>query len=114
MLPGVNPRQMQQMMKKMGIRQDTIDAEEVIIRKTDGSEIVFLRPEVAKVNMMGQESFQITGAFEERSANAASHITEEDIQTVIAQTSVSAEKAREVLEKHDGDIAEAILELQNI
>ena len=39
MLPGMNPRKMQQMMKKMGIAQQEVDATEVII-KTAEKEIV--------------------------------------------------------------------------
>ena len=65
MFPGVNPRQMQQMMRKMGIAQVDLPAQEVIIRLPD-KELVFPNPSVAKVNMMGQETFQLTGEFVER------------------------------------------------
>ncbi len=48
----MNPRQMQQMMRKMGIQQQEIDATEVIIKTAD-KEIVITEPNVSKVNMMG-------------------------------------------------------------
>ena len=61
----MNPRQMQQMMKKMGIKQDEIDATEVIIRTAD-KEYVIESPQVTKVNMMGQTSYQVVGEMHER------------------------------------------------
>ena len=60
MLPGLNPRKMQQMMKQLGIQQVDIPAIEVII-KTEEKDIIITNPSVAKVNMMGQETFQIAG-----------------------------------------------------
>ena len=60
MIPGMNNRQAQKMMKRMGIQQQDIESTEVII-KTPEKEILIKNPQVAKVNMMGQETFQITG-----------------------------------------------------
>ncbi len=111
MIPGMNPRMMKQAMKKMGMQQQEIDAVEVII-KTPEEEIVFSQPSVVKVNMMGQDTWQITGEFEERELSTEAEINEDDVQTVMDQTGVGEEKAREVIEKHQGDLAAAILELQ--
>ena len=101
---------MKQAMRKMGMEQEDIDASEVIIR-TPEKEIVFSNPGVAKVSMMGQESWQITGAYTERSRDSKVEISEEDVATVSEQTGKSADEAREALEKHNGDLAAAILEL---
>jgi len=98
-------------MKRMGIQQTELDAKEVIIRLED-KELVFTKPQVAKVNMMGQETFQVIGTPEERSISTEPEISEEDIQTVIDQTGVDKEKALEAIKKHKGDIAAAILELK--
>ncbi|MBN2111472.1 nascent polypeptide-associated complex protein [Candidatus Woesearchaeota archaeon] len=111
MFPGMNPRKMQQMMKRMGIQQVDIPATEVII-KTDDKEIVITEPSVAKVNMMGQETFQISGNIQEREASSEPEIGEEDIQTVVEQTGASAEDAKKALEENQGDIAAAILSLK--
>jgi nascent polypeptide-associated complex subunit alpha len=113
MYPGINPRQMRQAMKKMGVQQEDLEAKEVII-KLDDRELVFSNPGVAKVNMMGQESFQITGEYEERELDSGSdvEISEEDIKTVMEQTEVSKEDAKKALEETNGDIAEAILKLK--
>lgn len=111
MFPGINPRQMQQAMKKMGIQQTEIPAVEVIIR-TEDKEIVISQPSVQKVNMMGQESFQVSGQVEERELSSAPEISEDDIKTVMDQTGSDAEAARKALEDAKGDLAEAILKLK--
>ncbi len=111
MIPGMNPRAMRQAMKRMGIQQQDIDATEVII-KTPEKELVINNPQVAKVNMMGQETFQVIGQVEERSISKESSINEDDIKTVMEQTGVDENKAKEVIEKHSGDLAAAIMELK--
>jgi nascent polypeptide-associated complex subunit alpha len=110
MIPGMNPRKMQQMMKQLGIQQVDIPATEVII-KCDGKDIIISNPSVAKVNMMGQENFQISGDIEEVE-HSSSEISEEDIKTVMDQAEVDEETAKEALEEHDGDLAETIIALK--
>jgi len=105
MLPGLNPKKMEAVMKQMGIAQENINASRVIIEKTDNTKIIIENPSVTKIKMQGQETFQIAGDINEEQG-----ISEEDIQTIIEKTSVSKEKARESLEK-TGDLAESILEL---
>ena len=111
MIPGMNPRKMQGMMKKMGISQVEVDATEVII-KTSESEIVIKNPQVSKVKMMGQETFQISGESEEKAIDTKPEINEEDVKTVMEQTGTSEEDAKKAIEKTEGDLAEAILKLQ--
>lgn len=111
MMPGLNPRKMQQMMKQLGIQQVDIPATEVIIR-TAQKEIVITSPSVAKVNMMGQETFQISGDVEEHSLSTAPEISEEDIQAVMEQAGVDKATAQKAIEKHHGDLAEAIMDFQ--
>jgi len=108
---GMNPRKMQQMMKQMGIRQEEIAATEVII-KTSDKEIHILNPQVSKVNMMGQETFQIVGEIQEREITSEPDISEDDVQMVADQTGKDAETAKKALEDSDGDLAEAILKLK--
>ena len=110
MMPGMNPRKVQQMMKQMGIKQVDIPATEVIIRTTD-KEIVISQPSVQKVNMMGNINFQVSGNVEERSINSTPDISEEDVKTVMDQTNVSETVARKAIEDSEGDLAEAIMEL---
>ncbi len=109
MMPGINPRQMRQAMKRMGIQQEDLEVDEVIM-KIGNKELVFKNPQVAKVNMMGQETYQVSGEAEERSVKE--EIAEEDIKTVMEQAKVDRKKAEEALSETSGDLAEAILKLQ--
>lgn len=110
-MPGMNPRKMQQMMKRMGIQQVDIPATEVIIKTTD-SEIIVTNPQVAKVNMMGQETLQITGELHERELSSEPDINDDDIKTVMEQSNVSEEEAKAAIEENGGDLAAAIMSLQ--
>jgi nascent polypeptide-associated complex subunit alpha len=111
MIPGMNSRQAKRMMQKMGIQQQELDAKEVIIR-TEDKEIVISNPQVSKVNMMGQETFQVVGEVEERALSSEPEINEDDVKTVMEQANVDEEKARESIKKNNGDLAASILELK--
>ncbi len=107
MIPNINPKQMERMMKQMGVKQEKIDSYEVVI-KTKDKNLIVKNPNVLKINMAGQESLQITGDIEEEAV-----ISEEDINTVAEQAGVDKETAKHTLEKNNGDLAAAIMELQN-
>ena len=110
MFPNIDPKKMQAVMKQMGIKQEEIDASRVIIEKENNSRIIIDNPSVTKIKMQGQESFQIAGdVFEEE--GKAEKFSEEDIKTVMTKTGCSEKKAKEALEKTNGDLAEAIMEL---
>lgn len=95
-------------MKQMGMSQEEIDAEKVIIEKTDGSKLIVENPNIQKIKMQGQESLQITGDIHEESAEVS--VSEDDIKTVMEKTDCSEDEAREALEE-TGDLAEAIMNL---
>ena len=116
MLPGINPRQlrqMQKMMKQMGMNE--LDVKQVIFLM-ENKKLVIKEPQVVKVNMMGQEVYQVSGIAEElpleQEAAEPMEISEEDIDIVVEQTGVSRDKARDALKKTTGDLAEAIMILQ--
>ncbi len=129
MFPGLDPKKMQAMMKQMGINQDDIDASRVIIEKGDGGKIVIDDPSVVKINMQGQENFQVSGDVSEvaggedvgtSSEDDAGHMTdveevvdntEEDIKTLMEKCNCLEDEARMALEKANGDLTEAMLEL---
>ncbi len=117
MIPGVNAKQMQQMMKQLGIQQVEVPAIEVIIKLKNNRELIIHNPQVSKVNMMGQHTYQIIGeAHEQQSTNQITQgeleISEEDIKTVMEQTNASKEKVYAALIESEGDLALAILNLQ--
>ncbi len=111
MIPGMNKRQAEQMMRQMGMKSETIQATEVIIR-TPQKDIIILQPEVMKVNMMGQDTFQIAGRITERAISAVPEMTEEDIQTVMDSAQVSRNEAALAISAAKGDLAQAILDLK--
>jgi len=106
MFPKINPKQMQKMMQQMGMRQEEIEADEVIIKRS-GSQLVFKNPQVSKISMGGQDTYQVVGDFEEKIL-----LSKNDIQTVMEQTGVSEKEAKKSLEDADGDLAEAIVSLK--
>lgn len=113
MIPGgINPKQMKVMMKRMCIKMDEIDAQQVII-KCAGKDIIIDSPQVVKTSMHGQDSYQISGETrEETMGEVKLDISLEDVKMVAAQAKVSEKKAREALENSGGDLAQAILDLK--
>jgi len=107
MIPGINPKQMQAVMKQMGMSQTDIPSSRVIIEKEDGGKIVINNPSVAKIKMQGQESFQISGDVSEESGETFS---ENDVKVVMEKTGSSEEEAKKALEE-TGDLADAIMKL---
>ena len=103
---------MQKAMKRLGIKQEKIEAEEVIII-TPEKNLVIKNPHVSKVNMMGQETIQIVGDITEVNKNETIEINDDDMATVMEQANCTKKEALEALEESNGNLAEAILKLQN-
>lgn len=99
---------MKQAMKKMGIKQEEIDAVRVDIICVD-KKIVISNPSVVKVNMMGSDNFQISGDVSEEKLES---ISSDDVETVVEQAKCSVDEAKKALEENDGDIAAAIIALK--
>ena len=101
MFPKLDPKKLEKLVKQMGMQIENIDAQRVIIECED-KELVINNPQVSKIKVPGQETFQIIGEIEERVG-----IKEEDVEIVSQRANVSKEKARELLEE-TGDIVLAI------
>ncbi len=106
----INQKALAGAMKRMGIQQIELDAEEVVIRLKD-HDLVFTSPNVSKINMMGQETYQLIGTPQKRIREIVPEFTHEDVKTVIEQAHVDEAKARDALQKAKGDIAQAIISL---
>jgi nascent polypeptide-associated complex subunit alpha len=106
MLGGMDPRQMKKMMKQMGIDSTEIEAKRVVI-ETEGANIIIENPSITKINAQGQISYQISGNEKQETA-----VNKEDIQIVMEQANVDEKTAEDALKQKNGDIAEAILFLQ--
>ena len=101
MFPKLDPKKLEKLVKQMGMQIENIDAQRVIIECED-KELVINNPQVSKIKVPGQETFQIIGEIEERVG-----IKEEDVEIVSQRANISKEKARELLEE-TGDIVLAI------
>ena len=108
MLGGMNPAKMQGMMKKMGISQTQLPVRKVTFEMADGN-LVIDNPSVLRVKMQGQETYQVSGDAVEESAEGFS---EDDVKMVMDQTGKDEGEVKAALEKSEGDIAEAIMELK--
>jgi nascent polypeptide-associated complex subunit alpha len=109
MFGNLGTKQVEKVMKQMGIAQTPVDAKRVTIELED-SNIVIDEPQVTKITMQGQDTFQVVGVSKEESNQA---FTDEDVLTVVEKTGESEEKVREFLEKNGGDMALAIMELKS-
>jgi nascent polypeptide-associated complex subunit alpha len=106
MMPNLDPKQMERMMRQMGINSRNLSASRVVI-ETEGQKIVISSPQVTEITMQGQKSYQIAGQ-----VSVESSLSEEDVKMVMEQAHVDRDKAVEALKKSNGDIAEAIVSLQ--
>jgi len=108
MIPRMDPKQMAALMKQMGIKNEEIPAERVVVEKTDGSKLIVENPNVMLVDMQGQKSLQITGEItEEESAGG-----DTDVELIMKECGCPKEKAEKALTDAEGDLAEAILKLK--
>jgi len=111
MMPrGMNPKQMNAMMRRMGISVKEIENVKKIIIQTDTKEYIFDNAEVTIMDAQGQKTYQIAG--NPRIVTKEEEIPKEDIDLVSEQTGKSKEESKKALIETKGDIAEAILKLK--
>ncbi|MGB6500812.1 MAG: nascent polypeptide-associated complex protein [Thermoplasmata archaeon] len=128
MLPGGgrNPRQVEMMMRRMGMTTEPVPGVEEVIVRTATKEHVFRAPEVTILNVQGVRTYQVVGQPEIRARSATSVLgggaaaaspaapsgpPEDDIRLVMEQANVSREEAIEALLGTNGAPAEAILRI---
>ena len=119
MMPGrMNPRQMNQMMKRLGINVKEIENVKRVIIETDSKKYIIDNAEVTIMDAQGQKTYQVTGRArivtqEEKAEEEEEELTipQGDIDLVAEQTGKSKADAKKALEETNGDIAEAILKL---
>lgn len=108
-MKGMSPKQMQKMMKQLGIKMEELEGVKEVIIRFENKEIVIKEPAVTMIAAMGEKSYQVVGKEEVREIL---NIPEEDIKLVMEQANVDYETAKKALEETKGDLAEAILKLQ--
>jgi nascent polypeptide-associated complex subunit alpha len=128
MIPGGprNQRQMEMMMRRLGMKTEEIpDVEQVVVR-TKTKEHVFTSPEVTVLTVQGVRTYQVVGQPEVRPRSSGGDASatptampprapagppDEDVTLVMEQAQVSREEAIEALFQADGAPAEAIMKL---
>ena len=106
MMPNIDPKNMAKMMKQMGIQSQELPAKRVVIEQEDGA-IIIDSPQVTQITVQGQQTFQIAGTISRKSGVSA-----EDVKMVMESAAVDEKTAKDALESSKGDIAEAIMKLQ--
>lgn len=101
-----NPKNMEKMMKQMGMDMEEVPATRVIVETADGNNLVFESPDLNKIKVQGQEMFQLQGDYEEQAAGP----DPDDVELVMEQTGASEEDAKQALDEHD-DLTDAIMSL---
>jgi len=122
MVPGgrMNPKQMKQMMKRLGIEQEEIAGVEEVVIRTATKEYVFSRAQVTMMTVQGQKTVQVVGEplIRDRPGSKAAVaaplvIPDEDVQLVAEKAGVTQAEARKALEEANGEPAEAIIRLMS-
>jgi nascent polypeptide-associated complex subunit alpha len=128
MMPGGprNARQMQMMMRRLGMKTEPIDGVEEVIVRTHDQEHVFRSPEVTVVTVQGVTTYQVVGTPQIRPRSSSPSAAEwhpasappptqgppeEDVKLVMEQGGVSRSEAITALGATNGEPAEAILRL---
>ena len=118
----MNPRQVKQAMRKLGIEtEDLEDVQDVVIR-TKSKQYIITDASVTIMQAQGQKTYQITGeteilplsqtpALQKSGTPTPPLIPEDDIKLVMSQTGATREKSIEALRATDGQPAEAIIKL---
>ena len=101
-----DPKKVEQIMKKLNMKVQQIEAEEVVIRTKD-KDIIISRPEIMLADMMGREVYQVSGEVSERTL-----VNEDDVRMVMDKTGKDRDTVVKKLEELDNDLAKAIMELK--
>ncbi|MEM3401935.1 MAG: nascent polypeptide-associated complex protein [Candidatus Hadarchaeales archaeon] len=106
----VDRRQMERIMRQMGIKTRELEGVKEVLIRMEGKEISIQDPQVTLTEMAGQRSYQVTGREVERSLQMQP--SEEDIKLVMEQTGATKEAAVKAISEANGDLAEAIMLLK--
>jgi len=113
MMRKFRPKDLEKMLRSMGVKVRSLEAEEVIINLKGGESLRIVDPQVTVTKVGGEEIFQIMGRVERVSVGEPKYEpSEEDIALVASQAGVDRETARRALIETGGDLAQAILKLQ--
>jgi len=110
----MSPRELRRLTRRLGLKMEELQGVEEVIIKLRDKRLLIRTPQVLLMNLGGQVIYQIIGEAveEEEMEEEVVEIREEDLQLVMAQTGASLDEAREALKATKGDIAAAIILIQ--
>ncbi|MCX8185897.1 MAG: nascent polypeptide-associated complex protein [Sulfolobales archaeon] len=114
MIP-LSPRELKRTLKKLGINVEELNEVSAVILETKDSEIVIENPQVVVFTSQGQKIYQIVSKDEKVISKKPSidvsqvKFSEDDVNFIMSQANVDREVAVQVLKDADGDIAKALI-----
>jgi nascent polypeptide-associated complex subunit alpha len=113
----VNLRELRRMLKRYGVEVEELQGVKGVTISAEDYEIVIRDPQVAILNLGQQKVVQIVCSSLERVRRGAGEaprpvVAEEDVEFVVEQTGVSREEAARAIAEAGGDVARAIMILQ--
>ena len=115
----LGPKEFKKALKRLGIHaevEEISDVERVIIERSGPKDLIVENPQVTLLSFGGQTLIYIAGEVQEvekpKEKEEAVQVPEEDVQLVASEAGVSLEEARAALIATGGDIAQAILLLE--
>ncbi len=112
---GFDPKKLQKMMKQMGVETEELSGVQEVVIKLSDKELVIPDAQVQVTEMKGEKTYQVMGEAQERESEAQKsgpEISDGDVDMVMEEAGVGEEAAKEALEDTDGDIAQAIVSLE--
>jgi|GEM_PF-174053 nascent polypeptide-associated complex subunit alpha len=110
------PRDLERQLRKMGLKIEELRGVKLVLIEMNDKEIMIEEPQVLVMTLKDQKIFQVIGVKikeikeeETKKDETIVSISEEDIKFVAEQAGISYEKAREILRKAGGDIAKALI-----
>jgi nascent polypeptide-associated complex subunit alpha len=113
----VNLRELRRMLKRYGVEVEELQGVKGVTISAEDYEIVIRDPQVAILNLGQQKVVQIVCSSLERVRRETREaprpvVAEEDVEFVVEQTGVSREEAARAIAEAGGDVARAIMILQ--
>ncbi|MEZ0290270.1 MAG: nascent polypeptide-associated complex protein [Sulfolobales archaeon] len=106
-------RDLERQLKRLGVKISSVDNVKSVIIETEDKEIILNTPQIMVMEFRGQKIYQIVAERENiidlRSEREKKEISEEDIRFIMEQTGLDRDRARELLERAEGDIAKALI-----
>ena len=95
----------------MGMKMDDLKGVKEVIIRFEDKELIIDNPSVSLMNVMGSESYQVEGTAREVELEVEIEILDEDVELVASSAGVSMEEARNAIHEAEGNLAEAIMNL---